>query len=527
MTRDPRPVTRSPRPKPDQLKPSRTSFAARNILWGNLSQLVILGLQFANRTVFIYTIGIVYLGLNSLFLNVIGVLSLAELGIASALNYSLYKPVAQGDTERLKSLMLLFKKVYRVIALVVLLIGLGVMPFLEVIIKDAEGVSIGEIQIFFSIFLFKAVVSYLLTYKFSIVVAHQRNYLITNTDTVVRMLTMGLQIYVLVVYESFLGYLLIQAGFQLVYKVLMVQYINRLYPYLREKQVAALPAEEYTRIKSDIKALFVHKIATVSTHQSSAILISAFINISTVGIVSNYNLLLMSVTAFLTVIFTNILASLGNLIATESAERQLKVFNAYNFTAFWLYGFTTACFILLVQPFIALWIGEENQIGNLPMLIFFLNQYFTGFRVAMNNFKIAGGIFKQDVQVPLVQAVVNIVLGIVLIYYYDLTGLFLATLIQGLIANFWRPVIVYRILFNMSAAGYFMDALRYTLIFAFALILTGTINHYLFDPTDAVQFGLMTVLTAVLVNLAFLIFLAQTEEFQLVKSKITGLIGRS
>ena len=117
-------------------------------------------LGFLLRTIFIAHLGDTLNGINDLYTSILSVLSMAELGVGTALNYSLYGPVARGDVEKIKSYMLLYKKAYRVIGLVIALLGLAISPFLPYLVKQPEGVSVRDLTLYYFIFLFNTVSSY-------------------------------------------------------------------------------------------------------------------------------------------------------------------------------------------------------------------------------------------------------------------------------------------------------------------------------------------------------------------------------
>ena len=189
---------------------SRTEMAAKNILWGYINTIATTILKFVCRWAFIHTIGITYLGINGLYTSILGVLSLTELGIGTAMNYSLYKPVAERDTDKIKSLMVYYKKAYRYVALVITVLGVALIPFLPKLIKGADGVD--HLVLYYVLFLFNTVSSYFVSYKYSLAGADQKNYVVNNINTVVTIIMNILQIVALFVFRSFLAYLLIQIG---------------------------------------------------------------------------------------------------------------------------------------------------------------------------------------------------------------------------------------------------------------------------------------------------------------------------
>jgi O-antigen/teichoic acid export membrane protein len=503
---------------------SRLKFTAKNIFAGYISSIIALSMGFISRTIFIHVLGITYLGVNGLFINVLGVLSFAELGIGTAMNYSLYKPVAEKDTENIKSLMKFYKTAYRVIALVITIIGLSIVPFLKYIVKDPG--NIGDISIYYLIFLFNTVSSYFIIYKFSLVNAEQKNYIFSYINTITSVVTVTIQIISLVIFKSFLVYLLVAAIIGLIQKIFVSIYLNRKYPYLLDKNTKKLTKEELKPIKKNIIALVYHKIGEISVHQTDNIIISAFINITTVGIISNYNLLMVSVSRFITIIFNSAIASLGNLIATEDVARQYYIFKVYRFVAFWLYGFSSIAFYILLSPFITLWIGKEMVISEFVLLLIIINYYMIGHRICINNIKSAGGVFDQDKYVALLCAVVNLIVSIVMVKLIGLPGVYVGTIAQGTLATIIKPIIVYKNIFNIKANDYFIDGFKYAGTVTFAAVICRIIKNAIMYNLTIFNFIIMMVVVTLVPNILFLLFFRKSEEFLYMKNIILSRLKR-
>lgn len=499
---------------------SRLIKAQLNIRYGYLNTIVSLLLKFSLRTIFIYSIGVTYLGVNGLFTNVLSVLSLADLGISTALNYSLYKPVAENDIDTIKALMQVFKKAYIGIASVITIIGLALLPFLHIIIKDPVGISYSEIQIYYSIFLFNTVSTYFIAYKYSLVNADQKNYIQTNFKTATIVVTSILQAIVLILYKNFLLYLLSATLVELLHKFLVNAYINKKYPYLSSSPSRKLSKNEIAPIKINIKALVYHKIGEVAVHQTDNILISSFINITTVGIVSNYTLVITSITSFINIIFNSIISSLGNLVATENIDKQYEVFKIYRFVGFWLYGMFTISFALLLGPFISLWLGPEMIISSSVVYMILIDYYLKGHRIVVNNFKTAAGVFNQDKYISILQAVVNLIVSIILVKNIGLIGIFIGTVIQGLISTLSRPFILYRDVFRKSGLLYYKDSLIYLIVLAVPYIVLVFIQNTLFKDISIINFILFGMIDVIVINTCFILLLRKREEFIYLKKII-------
>lgn len=506
----------------------RVRQAEKNIFFGYISNFIIMIMGLIQRTVFIMVLDKALLGVNGLYTNILSVLSLAELGIGSALNYSLYKPVADNDLEKIKSYMRLYKKAYLAIAGVIAVIGLAVAPFLPYIVKESGGISVEELTVYYLIFLFNTVSTYFVAYKYSLANAQQRNYIQTNITTLTKIVTVLLQIVILLATENFLLYLLTQAAVELLQKIFVSVYFHKLYPYLRDRDVRKLEKAETDVVVTKTKALMLHKIGDVARLSTDYLIITYFMNVGWVGIVDNYTMVITYAANYIGVIFNSVISGFGNLVATESEEKQYAMFKVYRFFACWLYGFAAVGFWLLLTPFVTgIWLDESWKLGQLALTLILIDFYFKGGRVVLVNFKIAAGVFEQDKYLSLVQGAVNLALSIIGIRYIGLAGVYVGTVVSGVLANLIQPVIVYRDCFSRGAGTYFADSLKYIGTIAGVALLMLPVKGFVLAQMNLATFILMAVVITVVYNMAFFLLYRRTKEFQylwtLAKGKLSFL----
>lgn len=491
----------------------RVKYAAKNIAFGWIGNIATLLLGAVLRQVFIERLGDTLLGVNDYFTSILTVLSLAELGIGTAFNYSLYAPVARKDYEKVKSYMLLYKKAYRTIACVIAVIGIAIAPFLKYLIKDPGSNTWRDLTIYYFIFLFNTVSTYFVAYKYSLVNAQQKNYIQTNIITITKAVTVTLQIIGLFAFASFYLYLLTMAVIELLQKIFVSIYLDRMYPYLREKEVKKLSKEEVGEIAGQTKALVFHKVGDMARLQTDTAIIGAFIDVTTVGFVGTYNYVISSVSNFVNIIFNSVLSGFGNLIATEKKEKQYLMFRVYRFLACWIYGFSAIGFYLLLTPLIMLWVGEERVLADVVIGCIMIDYYFKGERIVLSNYKTAAGVFEQDKYLALIQGGVNLVISIVLVQRIGLTGIYIGTIVSGLIANITKPFIIYRVCFGKSALVYFLDSVKYIGVNIAALLALLWIKRAVMPVVTVPAFAVMLAVITVVFNGLFLLLFGSCEEF--------------
>ena len=505
----------------------RVKSATRNIAFGYVGQVATALISFILRTVFLLHLSEQLLGVNSLYTNVLAVLNMAELGIGTALNFSLYGPVARGEKEKIKSYMRLYRKAYLIIAMVVAGVGLAISPFLTILVKKPGDITQRDLTLFYFIFLFNTVSSYFVAYKYSLINAEQKNYIQTNINTITKVITSLIQIVIVVVFENFYLFLLTDAAVQLIQKIFVSRLLDKMYPYLKEKDVQPLTKEESSEVWKKTKALVFHKVGDVARLQTDALIISSFIEVAMAGFVDNYNLVINPMANSVTTIFNPAISSYGNLIATEAKDKQYSMFRVYRFFASWIYGFSCVGFMVLLTPLISLVWGEKWILPSAAVYCILTDYYFKGDRIVLSNYKTAAGVFEPDKYLALIQGAVNLVLSIVLVQTpLGLTGVYIGTIVSGLIANITKPIIIYDTCFGKRAYSYFADTLKYLLSMTFVLFICRFIANYVLAELNFANFIIMVIVITVIFNGVYFVLYGRSQEFKYVYGKLSDRLAR-
>lgn len=505
---------------------SRTKKAAKNVAFAMGSKLLTLLVNFISRTIFIYYLGNTCLGINGLFTEVLQVLSFAELGFGTALNFSMYKPVAEKDEQKIVKLLHYYKQVYRVVALIISVVGIALIPFLQYLVKSAEGVSISEIRLYYVFFLLNTVVGYFVSYKFSLVNAEQKNYITTNFEFVCNLVTITAQIVIVICFRNYLLYLITHTACLVVSRFVLSIYLNKKFPLLKEKCIEQLSKEEKKPIHTEVKGLIFHQFSSVAIHQTDNIIISSLtdMGVVAVGFISNYNMIINAVTGMLSVVFNAIVSGFGNLIATASSKEVKKVFDEANFVNFWLYGFVCIAFYILIPPFITLWIGEEYLIDQWSFLLIVLNCYLMGQSVVYNNVRVAYGNFNSDKWISMVQALINLVVSIVGAKLWGLMGVYIGTIVSRAFFVLFRPFKTYKMMFDKSVISYYKQLFGYGGIVIVAGLLTKIACNFCVVNGRIGQFIISMLWVCIIPNMVFLVAFGRTKVFNNVWARFKGVI---
>lgn len=505
----------------------RTKFAIKNIVVGLISQVVIVLLGFMSRKVFIDSLGSEYLGVNGVMTNILSMMVLIESGIGISIVYNLYKPLSENDYSKVNTLVYTYKKAYFILAVIMSLLSLGLYPFLTYFMKLEQ--PIPGLGLVYFIFVIKNIISYLNAYKWALINADQRGYVIARSNMVFQILTTITKIIVLVQTESYILFLIVELLIFIMQNLVNTFIVKRRYPYLNKQNIVSLDKETSANINQNVKAMFFHNIGGYLVTSTDNLLIAVLVSIKAVGLYSNYTMIISQLSALLTPVTSGISASVGNLIATEGREKTYSIFKTSYLISFWIYGFATIFLFNLLDPFISWWIGQEYLLDKSILIVILLNFYISGMRGPISTFKNKAGLFVQDKYVSVFEGIINLIGSIILIRRFGFIGVFLGTLLSTILTVFWtQPKVVYKELFQKSLKIYFVDYFKYLIILVFTLIITTIICSNIIGYTfvSLVIRGLICISVP---NIIFLILFLRTKEvkylLKILKNQIVNKIN--
>ncbi|MGG7078769.1 lipopolysaccharide biosynthesis protein [Clostridium sardiniense] len=503
----------------------RTENSMKNIYISILTQIVITLLGFISRKVFIDNLGTEYLGVNGLLTNVLSMMSLVEGGIGTAIVYNLYKPLAENDKEKVIALTQLYKKVYGILAIIIFILSLIIYPLLGYIMKSEEGIPF--LGVVYFLFVFKNMISYLNAHKWSLINADQKGYILAKYNLLFNVITTISKIIILAITRNYILYLLIECLIFIVQNIYNGKIVNIKYPYIKTKKKYVVDKEVKNNLIVNVKALFLHNVGSWCVFGTDNILISSFISVATVGLYSNYTMIIGQLSSLLTPVIGGIGASVGNLIATESSEKSYKIFKITYLINFWIYSFSAIFLFNLLEPFINWWLGYGLLLDNITFFIILVNFYISGLRSSIITFKVKGGVFDQDKYIPLIESVINLGSSLILVKYLGLAGIFLGTTISSVFVPLWtQSHLVYKHIFNKPVFLYFKKYAFYGAI----TILVGAFTTYTCNFIQAGSFISLVIrgiICAIVPNTIYLLIFYKTEEFRylwgIVKVKLMSI----
>ena len=503
---------------------SRTSNMIRNIYFSFLGQGIGILASFIVRIVFIRILGSTYLGLDGLFSNILTVLSLTELGVGTAITYSLYRPLAEKDHEKLKSLMFVFKKVYTIIGIIIFGIGFLLTPFLSFFINDMPDIK--GLEFIYALYVTNTAVSYFFSYKRNLILADQNRHI----ETIYRYgfyIGMNIiQIIYLLISHDYFGYLIIQVIMTILSNWALSSKADKMYPFLKEKNVKKLSKKEKREIVKNTKGLMIQKVGNVVVNSNDNIIISKFVNLASVGLYSNYRLVTYALSIVINQLYTNLTPGIGNFFIDQDESRRIELFKKSNFITFWLSYFCSICLIVLFNDFIYMFAGKEYIFSLSVVFIIVFNFYFTVMRKVVISFREAAGLFYKDRYRTIVEVISNLVISIILAKYLGVFGVFIGTAISYFSLSFWVEVyVLFKDGLKSKVSKYYLDYFSKMIL----TLIVGFILYYLcsfITGNILLSFILKCIICLIVPNIIFILVYRNTSEFSYFKDLSINIISK-
>ena len=486
------------------MKIARSKNAKRNILVGLLNKLFVLGLPFAVRTVFIYTLGSEYLGLNSLFTSILSVLNVTELGLSSAIVYCMYAPIANDDYESICALLNFYKRAYRIIGIIILTVGLSITPFVPKLIKG-DCPSELNLYILYLLYLINTVLSYLLfAYKKSILDATQRRDVIDINNLITVASTNLLQLIVLLSWKdpkSYYLYLGIMIIFTIINNILNAQSVKKLYPMYSAQ--GSIEIQTKRVIKKQVSGLLITRICQLTRSSFDSIFISAFLGLTMTTIYGNYHLIVATLNGIMNVLTSGIIAGVGNSIVSEDEDKNYRDFTRINFLYMLISSWTTIAVFVLIQNFMTIWVGEKLVLDTVGAILFSLYYYTLKMGDIRAMYSDAVGLWWENRRRAVIEMIMNIVLNYILVIYFGINGIVMATIIPIVFVNFiGGAYILFKHYFkSKKITKYFIDNIYYFIV----TIIIGWIAWMLSNNVG--EHSVMSLILRFLISVAIPLFL--------------------
>lgn len=514
-------------------KIERTENATRNIIFGTILKIYQIILPFLMRTAMIYFMGVQYLGLSSLFTSILQVLNLAELGVGSAMVFSMYKPIAEDDKNTICALMKLYKTYYRIIGFVILGGGILILPVIPKLIKGDVPADINVYALYLLNLATTSLSYWLLAYKNSILIAHQRTDVSSKVTLVTTTIQFGIQFVILWLSKNYYLYIIVALMIQILTNIITALIADRLYP--NYKPIGDLKKGEVKVINNRIRDLFTAKLGGVILNTADTIVVSSYLGLTILAIYQNYFYILTSIIGFVTIIFTACTAGIGNSLIVETKQKNFNDLKKFTFIVAWIAGFCSCCLLNLFQPFMEIWVGRDLMLENKAVICFVVYYFIYEINQLLNMYKDAGGIWHEDQFRPLVTAIANLGMNLVMVQFWGIYGVLLSTVVSMLFVG--MPWLFHNLFTTMFDKKQLPEYLKKVFFFTGVSILVCVVSVFICNfinlgkwPTLIIRL----VICIIVPNVMFCVIYHRTAEYKeslllanaMTKGRLAGILRK-
>jgi len=498
----------------------------RNSFFSLLSQFVLIIVGFFSQRVMNLTMGEALIGMNSVISNIIAILSVSELGIASAIVYHLYDALAQQDEEKIASLMNLYRRAYYIFAAAITVMGLCILPFVHLFFKE-NVFSLSYIRLIYLLWLVRTAFSYLLSYKRSILIADQKEYIVSIVTLLINVFNYGFIIVILELWRNYQLALFLNIIVEAILNIWVIGYVNKKYPFLKQYRRMPVERKMMRTIFGEIKNIFISRLSAKLLLSTDNLIISSFTSVITVGLYSNYSMITQSVFNFVLALSNAIQPSVGNLFTEKNQERNYEVLRQITFVFFGVAAFCSASLMALMTIFVTdFWLTERYRLGDGIVICCVVNIYLTIINLPMSMMMTVSGMFDKERNISVLYVTVNLVVSLLLVRPLGVMGVLLGTSASYLVQIIFRTYIFFKNYLHRRSTKYIVEMLQYGIVTFLETLAAYYTVRYLYQGGGLLKFILAIAVCVLLPNVFNFLLFAKSWRLQSIIRMAGKLFGK-
>lgn len=449
-----------------------------NSIAGLVNRIVTIIFVFLVRHYFVQSLDVEYLGLEGFFSNVLGLFSLVDLGFGAAISFDLFEPLHKNDREQISSIMALYKKLYICVGIVIFVLSVCFTPFILNFIKD-NTIPGDTIRLNFLVYAFGVSVSYFFSYKRTLLYARQKNHIILNIDTGVKIIQSLAQILILLRFENYTLYLMTLVIANVSSNVL-VSWVSDKENAYDKSNIIPLQKEYKDKLKRNVIALAVTNVSWQGISSTDNIIISSLVGVIDLAKNANYVTITHSIINVVTSILGGVTASIGDLIAEKNDEKIRTYFDRYFFIYYIVASYASLGVLLVSDKIIEIWVGLGFVLDRRVVIVISINLFLNLIFRPLADYQNYSGCFIYYKPYSIVALIINIVTSILLSLNLGLIGVFLGTTITYSFMIISVASILFRHVFRRGFWGFILNFFVFIIPAVIAYLLLNSII-FLYD----------------------------------------------
>ncbi len=503
----------------------RIKNAFRNSFFSIISKIILIIIGFFSQRVMNLRLGEELVGMNSVISNILALLSVTELGISVAVIYHLYSAIADKDEEQIASLMNLYRKAYFIFAIVISVLGLSVCPFVHIFLQK-NSFSLSYVRVIYLVWLLKTVASYLLSYKRSILIADQKEYVVSIGTLISNFLN---YLFIIVIVELWQNYVLaLSLGIivECLVNLWISAYVEKTYPYLKRYRKTPLSKSVVNTVMKDIKNIFVTRLSTKLLVSTDSLIMSSFISVGLVGLYSNYTMITQSLINIVEAFSNTLQPTVGNLYIEGDSDREHNVLRQVSFLFFLFASFAATSLFTLMTPFVTdVWLNTEYGLGINITSWCVINFYMLTMGFPLSMMMGVTGLFNKERNLSIIVAIVNMGLSLLLVIPFGIPGVLFGTFASYLVQIIYRIRMLVCKYMKKSCKRYVCDFIQYIIITILEVVLVYVIKLHIYENGNLICFIVLMCICLVVPNGLNLLIFHKDWRFQSILGMLKRLFG--
>ena len=505
----------------------RLKFAVKNSFFSVFAQIILIAIGFCSQRVVNYRMGEELVGMNSVISNIIALLSVSELGISTAIVYHLYKAMAEQNERRIAELMNLFRWAYYLFAGVISLFGLAVLPFIHLFLK-VQRYSLRYIRVLFCLWMLRTVLSYLLSYKRSVLIADQKEYIASIATLCANAMNYLLIILIVSRWGNYLAAMACGIGVDACTNLWLIRYVNRKYPFVKTLSDLRPPVEMVRTVVKDLKNIFVSKVSEKILISTDSLIISAFVSVAMVGLYSNYTMISQSLINIVTALSLAIQPTIGHMFLDKDMGKDYKVFRQISFIFFLIASFASVSLLALMTPFVAdVWLGKAFGLSHGIVFCTVFNFFLYTLGLPLEMMMGVTGLFQKERNLSILVAVVNLVISIGLAGPLGVMGVLIGTTASYLVRMGYRTYVLFRIYMKQKVLPIVWDTFIFILVTGLEAAAVLFLKKQFYTTGTAAQFLLLMAVCVAVPNGCNLLLFGKSRRAASILNTGRDLFSRS
>lgn len=504
----------------------RIKNAFRNSCFSVISQMVLLIIGFFSQRVLNLRMGEELVGMNSVISNIIALLSVTELGVSTAVVFHLYGYMAAKDEEKIASVMNLYRKAYSIFAVVISFLGLCILPFVHLVLKE-NSFSLDYIRLIYILWLVRTVCSYLLSYKRSVLIADQQEYIITIGVLIASTMNYLAIIIIVELWQKYVLALSLNIVIEIVLNLLISGYVNKKYTFLKKMQKLPIQKEIINKVISDVKNIFVSRLSLKLLVSTDSLIISGFISVGIVGLYSNYCMITQAVSNILITLSGTLQPIVGNMFVEKDHDKDYGVLRQLTFIFFWLASFCSSGLFTLMTPFVTdIWLGADYRLDTTIVLWCVINFFAQAISLPLSMMLGVTGLFQKDKKISVMAALTNLVISLALVMPLGIVGVLVGTFFSHLLQIAYRMKVLIGEYMSKELKQYFAELIQYVILTGLELVAVSFIGTQINKYDGWLYFVSMCLVCLLVPNLINLMIYFRSWRFRSILNMGLELIGK-